>query len=147
MSQFTGLSLNRNAANRLYCCISLCFQIVTLIMLCAGIKRNPGRIIRRESFSTIGQLFVSCTASCGLRSTPVGAKLTSTGRYAPQAAGFSSGLSAAPHALPHAAGFSSGLSEEPHAAGLSAAPHAADGVSTAFFVQPNKFESAMICTS
>jgi hypothetical protein len=66
-------------------------------------------------------------------------------------------LSPAPHALPQAAGFSSGLSEAPHAAGLSEAPHAA-GLSEAphavpqaeaaafldFFVHPNKFESAII---
>jgi hypothetical protein len=70
-------------------------------------------------------------------------------------------LSPAPHALPHAAGFSAGLSEAPHAAGFSAglspAPHAA-GLSeppqdvpqaeaaapSAFFVHPNKFESAIL---
>ena len=34
-------------------------------------------------------------------------------------------LSPAPHALPQAAGFSSGLSDAPHAAGLSDAPQAA----------------------
>jgi hypothetical protein len=58
----------------------------------------------------------------------------STGHYAPQAAGFSSGLSDAPHA----AGFSSGLSEPPHAV-----PHAAAGACSVFCVHPNKFESAI----
>jgi hypothetical protein len=54
---------------------------------------------------------------------------------APQAAGVSAGLSEAPHA----AGFSAGLSEAPHAV-----PQAEAGASTAFFVHPNKFESAII---
>jgi hypothetical protein len=67
---------------------------------------------------------------------------------APHAAGFSSGLSDAPHAAglsdaPHAAG----LSDAPHAASLSAAPHAAAGAFSVFFIHPNKFESAIICTS
>jgi hypothetical protein len=66
---------------------------------------------------------------------------------APQAAGFSSGLSEAPHA----AGFSAGLSEAPHAAGLSEppqdVPQAEVAAASAFFVQPNKFESAISMTS
>jgi hypothetical protein len=70
----------------------------------------------------------------------------------PHAAGFSSGLSAAPHAAglsdaPHA----SGLSDAPHAAGLSDAPHAVppteDEAASFFFVHPNKFKSAIIYTS
>jgi hypothetical protein len=64
---------------------------------------------------------------------------------APHAAGASAGLSAAPHA----AGASAGLSAAPHAAGFSEAPHAVPqaeaGASSTFFVQPNKFESAIIC--
>jgi hypothetical protein len=62
---------------------------------------------------------------------------------APHAAGFSSGLSEAPHA----AGFSAGLSEAPHAAGFSEppqdVPQAEAAAVSAFFVQPNKFESAI----
>jgi hypothetical protein len=69
-------------------------------------------------------------------------------------------LSPAPQALPQAAGSSEGLSDAPHAAGLSDAPQAAGfsdaphavpqaeaGASSFFFVHPNKFESAIICTS
>ena len=90
-----------------------------------------------------------------LRSASVGAKLTSTGRYAPHAvphaAGFSSGLSLAPHAVPQAAGFSSGLSLAPHAAGFSPAPHAvpqAELVAASFFLlHPKMFDNAIILTS
>jgi hypothetical protein len=61
-------------------------------------------------------------------------------------------LSPAPHALPQAAGFSSGLSAPPHAAGASAGlseppqavPQADAAASSTFFVQPNKFESAIV---
>jgi hypothetical protein len=61
-------------------------------------------------------------------------------------------LSPAPHALPQAAGFSSGLSAPPHAAGASAGlseppqavPQADVAASSTFFVQPNKFESAIV---
>jgi len=67
----------------------------------------------------------------------------------PQAAGFSSGLSAAPQA----AGVSAGLSPAPHAAGFSDAPHAA-GLSDApqalpavFSFHPAMFDNAMIFTS
>jgi hypothetical protein len=57
------------------------------------------------------------------------------------AAGASSVSSEAPHPVPQAAaGVSSVLSEAPQAV-----PHAAAGVSSAFFVHPNKFESAMVC--
>ena len=69
--------------------------------------------------------------------------------YAPQAAGFSSGLSAAPQA----AGASAGLSPAPQAAGASVAPQAA-GLSDApqalpavFSFQPAMFANAMTVTS
>ena len=72
----------------------------------------------------------------------VGAKLTSTGRYAPQAvphaAGFSSGLSAAPHA----AGFSSGLSLAPHAV-----PQAELVAASFLLFHPKMFDNAIILTS
>lgn len=67
----------------------------------------------------------------------------------PQAADFSSGLSAAPQA----AGVSAGLSPAPHAAGFSDAPHAA-GLSDApqalpavFSFHPAMFDNAIIRTS
>ena len=81
-----------------------------------------------------------------LRSASVGAKLTSTGRYAPHAvphaAGFSSGLSPAPHAVPHAAGFSSGLSLAPHAV-----PQAELVAASFFLLHPKMFDNAIILTS
>jgi hypothetical protein len=64
--------------------------------------------------------------------------LSEAPQAAPQAAGFSSGLSEAPQA----AGFSSGLSEPPQAV-----PQAAVACTSVPFVHPTKFESAMMFTS
>ena len=69
--------------------------------------------------------------SSGLSAAPQAAGASAGLSAAPQAAGVSAGLSAAPQAVPQAAGFSSGLSAAPQAAGvsagLSAAPQAAAG--------------------
>ena len=64
-----------------------------------------------------------------LRSASVGAKLTSTGPYAP-------------HAVPHAAGFSSGLSLAPHAV-----PQAELVAASFFLLHPKMFDNAIILTS
>jgi hypothetical protein len=60
----------------------------------------------------------------------------------PQAAGFSSGLSAAPQA----AGVSAGLSPAPHAAGLSPAPQA-EPFTTSCSVHPEIFDNAIFVSS
>jgi hypothetical protein len=71
---------------------------------------------------------------------------------APQAAGFSAGLSEAPQAAPHAAGFSAGAAAPQAAgasAGLSEAPHAAPQAEAAvsFFFQLNRFARPIVITS
>jgi hypothetical protein len=72
---------------------------------------------------------------------------------APQAAGFSAGLSEAPQAAPHAAGFSAGAAAPQAAgasAGLSEAPHAAPQAAEAavsFFFQLNRFARPIVVSS
>jgi hypothetical protein len=71
---------------------------------------------------------------------------------APQAAGFSAGLSEAPQAAPHAAGFSAGAAAPQAAgasAGLSEAPQAAPQAEAAvsFFFQLNRFARPIVVSS